>query len=228
MSNPSTPPSDPQQVGPEVGEQLRRQAETLRETVRPSHRAPAAASPAWKFLLLTLIVLTVGGSVFLLLMSGTRRQLVERVGEEWMRVYQSDRQAGIYKLPPPPPRRREAKVIGAVPVIVDSGITEIIDPTAEEDERPVFAPPPKNAQAESAFRLLTEKSAAARRLVGGNVAGVQYQEWRPLQFRPPVFVVDLVAAASGREAHYVWSVNLEDGETRPQSQLARDLEASSR
>ncbi len=227
MSNPPSP-SEQEPVSPEVTEQLRRQAEALRETARPQYRSPAAASPARKFALLALIGITVGGSLFLLLMSGTRRQLIERVSQEWTRLYQSDRQAGIHKLPAPPPRLREARVIGAVPVIVDSSITQIIDPTVEEEERPVFAPPPKNAQAETAFRLLTEKSAAARRLVQGSVAGVQYQDWRPLQFRPPVFVVDLVASASGREAHYVWSVNLEDGETRAQSQLARDLEASSR
>ncbi len=226
MSEAPTADNTPREDAPEA--RLRRQAEALRRAGPLLARGGAGYSSWQKLVILVLMGTALLTSLILVVSGQLRRQVIGRLGEEWTRLYQSDRMAGIHKLPPPPPRRVEARVAVAVPVIAtppESGM--VVREGAEEVGQPrIFAPPPKDARFEGAFQILMERSAAASRLADGRVDGLTYSEWRPLQARPPLYYVDLLARdSSDREVHYVWSVNLETSETKAESQAARDLEA---
>ena len=80
--------------------------------------------------------------------------------------------------------------------------------------------------ATAAFQFLKENSEAARKLAGGEVAGYEYKEWRPVRNAPPRYLINLVAADSqGREISLIWQVDMEKQELRAMSQQARELAA---
>ncbi len=208
-------------------EQLRRQAEALRQVGPLVSPDRLHYSGVQKFLVLLLMLSTIGASIALAVSGKLRRAVLARAGGEWARLYQSDHLAGIHKLPAPPPRRVEPQLIGAVPLIYAStdGVF-VAGEAAESDRSKPFVPPSKNAQFESAFQILKAQNPAAAALAEGRLEGRQFVEWRPLQAKPPLYYVDLLATdAGGKELHYIWSVNLEDNRISAQSQLARDLEA---
>ncbi len=81
------------------------------------------------------------------------------------------------------------------------------------------------AAAEKAYQKLVSDSAAARRLVQGEILGQSVSERQIVQQTNAEVWLDLVAVRSGgKPTHYIWAVPLAEGKPRPLSEAARDLE----
>ncbi len=215
----------------ETARQLKRQATSLR-------RAAADQPSAWrhvrysiwqKVLVLVILISVLGIATALLASVSLRRTLLGEAVSEWSRLYQTDEQAGLFKLPPPPPKRVQARVVVQQPFIIEA------DPGSE----PTFAdqsvapgpqphvPPPKTPGAGSAYQLLLSQSPAASKLQSGGLSGLEFREWRPVQNDPPNYLIALVAFSSSeqREVIYTWRVDVQASKVQALSQVARDLEA---
>lgn len=219
---------------------LSEEADILREIRRKRflEEAEPAPFPDWKkavylvFLLLLLI-----GSVYLLIFENTRQNMVQTIsGIFGVAALQAENRT--FDLPPPPPKSAEQNVVvqsGGPFFSSDNEFEGILystpgmDPTVdsgEDEEQPEFVAPPKSEGSETAFNILKSKSQTIRALLEGQLAGFEFQEWNPVQNKPPVFFIDVVALRSTdqQEVHLVWEVHIENENIRPLSQAARDLE----
>ncbi|MFQ5740607.1 MAG: hypothetical protein ACE5JX_16500 [Acidobacteriota bacterium] len=183
-----------------------------------------------KLLAMTAIFFSVVVAAYLLVAGDQRRALIAAVGEEWRRLYQSDAAKGIYKLPPPPPLSLEPKVIYTPPPAPSpepaaTAVSTPGEPTGEKREK-ADLPPQKTPRAAAALEFLKSQSKAASSLLAGEFRDYRFEDWSPLQERPPEFLIDLVARrqSDGIQVHFVWSVDPSRETVRALSQAARDLE----
>ncbi len=226
--------SSAQQPAPDAA-RLQEQARNLRRNPRTPLQRRDRYSALQKLLVLLLLIVTVGGSVYVLIDPSSRQRLIARAGEEWGGYLAGEREAGIFKLPPPPPRRVEPKVytaseVDSPPVVLSRGDFGTIYRAGESPEDPVekkYVPPPKTPESGAAYNLLRAKSEVAGKLAAGQLAGWTFKEWKPVQIKPPAYYIDILAvrASDSAELHLVWSVNLETQKVDPLSQAARDLES---
>lgn len=213
-------------------DRLKREAQALRKSLGPPLRS-RQYSALQKTLAFVLTLLAVGGSIYLLIDGESRRRLVVSLNDEWSRLYLSDQDRGVFKLPPPPPRQVQPRVVfpsGPVALGDDGGMTGTIYNAGEgpgDKVEKTFVPPPRTAQAAAAFRLLKAESEVASKLVDGQAPGLQFKEWRSVRNQPPVFFIDVLAMRESdqKELHFVWSVDLQQNQVEPLSQAARDLES---
>lgn len=106
-----------------------------------------------------------------------------------------------------------------------AGIEEI------EDEVPdSSAEEPVEDEADlAAYRSLLEQSTAADQLVSGELATLEYRDWRVVQKTEKEIWIDLIAewtSGSSSEVHLIWAVSREDGTVRPLSDAARTLDSA--
>ena len=193
------------------------------------------SAPWQRLTVLGLIVVTVGGSIYLFFASGHRRLLIAAAGSEFRRLYLSDEAKGIFRLPAPPPKSVEAKVVVQSPMIItgdEGGTIYSMDATAAQGEAEVdktYIPPAKTPEAEAAFTVLKSKSEVAGKLVSGELADFDFKEWNPVQAKSPLYWIELKATnPAGQEIRLTWSVDIESLDVKPLSQAARDLEAGTR
>lgn len=225
----ASPDNDPEPRDPVPAEDLREQARRLRAGVRRGRLDPDAPSFLAKVLYLVFFAGVMGSVVYLLMFPAGRQELVLQVSEWWIAAARDVTRSHIYRLPPPPPKPADQKVVFQAPVPIVSGSGAPVE-TASSREETSDSPREvrsleKTGDSEKAFRLLLEKSAAARDLTEGKISGQAYKEWRLVKDDVPVFWIDLVAArGSEPEVHLVWSVDLETRDVTALSQAARDLE----
>ena len=226
----ASPDDAPETRGPVPAEDLREQARRLRAGARRDRIDPDGPSFLAKVLYLVFFAGVMGSVVYLLMFPAGRQELVLQVSEWWIAAVRDVTRSHIYRLPPPPPKPADQKVVFQAPVPIVSGSGAPVGENASsreepsEDSRQVRSLE-KTGDSEKAFRLLLEKSAAARDLTEGKISGQAYREWRLVKDDVPVFWIDLVAArGSEPEVHLVWSVDLETRNVTALSQAARDLE----
>ena len=230
-SKENTSPDDPRENEGQVPvEELQEQARKLRAAVRRERTDPADPSVLGKILYLVFFAAVMGSTVYLLMFPAVRHQLVLQVSEWWVAAARDVTRSHIYRLPPPPPKPADQKVVFQAPVPVVAATSVPEDGAApsgagsnggSEEVRSLK----KTRDSETAFRLLLEKSAAARDLEEGKIPGQAYKEWRLVKDNVPVFWIDLVASRESEpEVHLIWAVDLETGTVTALSQAARDLE----
>lgn len=79
--------------------------------------------------------------------------------------------------------------------------------------------------AETAYKNLLANSRVAGQLVNGEFFPLRFSEWKIVQQTVAEVWIDLIAAEpTGADVHFIWSVNIDNGSTRPLSQAARNLE----
>ncbi len=214
-------------------EELQEQARRLRVAVRRDRTDPSGPSgPSFlgKVLYLAFFTGVMGSTIYLLMFPAVRHELVLQVSEMWMAASRDVTRSHIYRLPPPPPKPAEQKVVfqAPVPIVTGSNVPEIGtassggDPNGEPRQVESLK---KTRDSETAYRLLLEKSAAAKDLTEGKIPGQAFKEWKLVKDDVPVLWIDLVAAGEpGPEVHFIWSVDLETRTVTALSQAARDLD----
>ena len=216
-------------------EELQEQARRLRVAVRRDRTDSSGSSdPSFigKTLYLAFFLGVMGSAIYLLMFPGVRQGLVLRASEWWIAAARDVTESHIYRLPPPPPKPAEQKVVfqAPVPVVTGSNVSEAgFDPSEADPDGEPRQPRTlkKTRDSETAYRLLLEKSTAAKDLTEGKIPGQAFQEWRLVKDEVPVFWIDLVATRdSDAEVHLVWSVDLETRTATALSQAARDLDQS--
>jgi hypothetical protein len=214
-------------------EQLAREAQHLRHSAPGSLRGGSQYGGLQKIVVFLLMAVSLAGAIFLVVSEHNRRLLIDRLGAEWARLYQSEEARGVFELPAPPPRRVEPRVVFRTsgPVVEPDGTvyTATPDESGGETIEKAFIPPQKTPGFEAAFRLLAAESAAASKLINGELPGLRYKEWQPIQNKHPEYYVSLLAEQTSdqTEVQLIWSVNTESGRIAPLSQAARDLERTS-
>ena len=214
-------------------EELQEQARRLRVAVRRDRTdssGPSGPSFLGKVLYLAFFTGVMGSTIYLLMFPAVRQGLVLQAAELWMAASRDVTRSHIYRLPPPPPKPAEQKVVfqAPVPIVTGSNVPELGTASSREDpsggSRQVESLE-KTRDSETAYRLLLEKSAAARDLTEGKIAGQAFKEWRLVKDDVPVLWIDLVAdGAPDPEVHFIWSVDLETRTVTALSQAARDLD----
>lgn len=214
-------------------EELQEQARRLRVAVRRDRTDPSdPPGPSFlgKILYLAFFMGVMGSTIYLLMFPAVRHELVREVSELWMAASRDVTRSHIYRLPPPPPKPAEQRVVfqAPVPVVTGSNVPEM--GTASSGESETGGPRQveslkKTRDSETAYRLLLEKSAAAKDLTEGKIPGQAFKEWRLVKDDVPVLWIDLVAAGDpDPEVHFIWSVDLENRTATALSQAARDLD----
>lgn len=213
--------------------QLRLQAESLRKSQSlPLRNEDYSALK--KLVLLALIFVAVAGSAYLLIDGALRRNLIIRAADGWNKYVSNSSAEGVFKIPPPPPRQVDPRVVYPAGVATLGGGVETTGGTIyqsgespEDTVEKTYVPPPKTPESGTAYSLLRAKSAVAGKLAAGELEAWRFKEWKPVQSKPPVYYVDLVAVrvADSTEVHFVWSVDVQSQKVSPLSQAARDLEA---
>jgi len=228
---------------PETFEQedLKEEAAYIREIRRSSFRETRIPRnlPGWKkAVYLVFILLTVTGSSYLLIFEKPRTGFIQAASAALgLDLTPSDEQ--VFELPPPPPKAAERQVIvqsGGPVFSSDDEFEGILYATPGSNpalrsgaetakEQPQFTAPPRSEGSERAFRLLSTQSEVIRRLIEGRSTDLEFKSWNPVQNKPPVFFIDVLAlrTSSREEVHLVWEVNIESERIRPLSQAARDL-----
>ena len=225
----------PESEGQVPVEELQEQARRLRVAVRRDRTdasGPSGPSFLGKIGYLAFFMGVMGSTIYLLMFPAVRHEMVLQVSEAWMAASRNVTRSHIYRLPPPPPKPAEQKVVfqAPVPIVSGSSVPEI--GTASSGEDPSGGPRQveslkKTRDSETAYRLLLEKSAAAKDLTEGKIAGQAFKEWRLVKDDVPVLWIDLVAAGEPEpEVHFIWSVDLETRTVTALSQAARDLDQS--
>ena len=237
------PPSKPSP------DELRHQAQDLRQLSNESIRkASEGEAPAWaKLTAVLLFGLIISGTVYVLVFEAPRRQLAVGAAQVWARLTGQEENQ-LLRLPPP---TRQASIrLGVQGSTAHFSVGGTDSSEAQQPQGILYynltpeqalaqasgqagpassaptAPPQKTPSATAAFQFLKENSEAARKLAGGEVAGYEYQEWRPVRNAPPLYLINLVAADPlGREVSLIWQVDMEKQELRAMSQQARELAA---
>lgn len=232
-SRENTSPDDIPETRDQVPvEELQEQARKLRVAVRRERTDPADPSFFGKVLYLVFFAAVMGSTVYLLMFPSARHQLVLQVSDWWVAAARDITRSHIYRLPPPPPKPADQKVVFQAPVPVVASTSVPDGGPAPSGTDPGDGPGQvqslkKTQDSETAFRLLLEKSAAARDLKEGRIPGQAYKEWRLVKDDVPVFWIDLIAGRESEpEVHLIWSVDLETSAVTALSQAARDLERS--
>ncbi len=226
----TSPEEFPEPQGRVPDEELREQARRLRVAVRKDGTGPSDPSFLGKFLYLMFFMGVMVSTIYLLMFPSVRHGLVLQVSELWMDAARDVNRSHIYRLPPPPPKPAEQKVVfqAPVPIVSGSNVPEggTISTGANSSGGPRQAKALKKTRdSETAYRLLLEKSAAAKDLAEGKTPGQAFKEWRLVKDDVPVLWIDLVATReAGPEIHFIWSVDLETRSVTALSQAARDLE----
>jgi hypothetical protein len=208
---------------------LAEEARALRRDLRQSHFSGEFTLPAWKkAAYLVIIVAAVGGSVFLLLSSGSRQRMLS-VAADSLGLFQDHSQ--VFRLPSPPPKAAQSRVLiepgWSSPA--DDFILEPSDLGAPEqpvDSTNSFVAPAKSSANQQAFQMLQQSSDLVSRLVTNQLGNYEFKEWKPRQDRAPIFVLDLVVVRTQDQAELllIWQVNLENQQVRALNQNARDLQ----
>ena len=83
----------------------------------------------------------------------------------------------------------------------------------------------KDSEWKKAFTILTENSELVRQLISNEVKGLVFEGWEPLRVKSDQYSIKLNVRNNDTSlvGTFAWSVNLLSGETRPESQAARDL-----
>ncbi len=223
--------STAQPEAPTEAARLRLQAENLRQSREVPLRRQEY-SILQKSAVLLLVVLSLAGSVFLLVDGAFRQRLIVKASDSWAKYVGDEEQQGVFKIPPPPPRSVEPRVVypaGTTTLgrVESEGTIYKSEGSEDEPVEKTYVPPPKTAETGAAFNLLRAKSQIAGKLAAGELEAWKFKEWKPVQSKPPIYFVDVVAVrvADSSEAHFIWSVDLQKQTVAPLSQAARDLEA---
>jgi hypothetical protein len=180
-----------------------------------------------------LLVVCLGGAIYLLIAKGHRHQLVASFVNGLEGELGSPFEPDIYRLPAPPPRTLEPKVVRpAREYLVDEDDdTGFVfegeeDPAQQAAEDKPPTPPMKTEEFQQAHELLLALSATAAEVTEGGIEGLSFKEWNPVGRDGPRLLIELVAVSgSGAEERLIWSVNPETNRIRALSQAARDLES---
>jgi hypothetical protein len=132
---------------------------------------------------------------------------------------------------PPPPGHSpadgvgEASTVPPVPARPLSTLSSEGSTVAEPEAEIEPAEPETPDSWIRAYDILRGETLAANRLVDGELPDLDFQEWKVVKETTDELWIDIVAnqTSSGRELHFIWSVNRETGQTKPLSQAARDL-----
>ncbi|HUG44172.1 MAG TPA: hypothetical protein VMN76_08025 [Acidobacteriota bacterium] len=133
------------------------------------------------------------------------------------------------------PRLVREEIAGAA---TPSNAREIPPPQVAESQSPVPAPSSAKPEAEAAasnepdpeaeiaFQLLKDRAEGALRLHEGLLEELDFLQWSVVSRSGSNWMIDLSAhnRETGREEHFVWSVDTERERVRALSQAARDLE----
>ncbi len=210
---------------------LRREAEEIRRVAVDRHGPKTEGLAPWqRIVVMPLLLLALVTSTVLLTSGDLRKNILERIAGPWLAAL--DQSLEIYRLPPPPPRLAPAelsfstqpRIPPAGPMVpVVAAVLELeTSPTEVSDD---FEPEEKTKQWEEAFRVLEAESEVVARLLAGEVSGLRFEGWEPLQANPPRYSVklDMYSESDLRRITFAWSVDVSGGETRPENQAARDL-----
>jgi outer membrane biosynthesis protein TonB len=135
--------------------------------------------------------------------------------------------------PEPPPVQPKKSATPVAPPPVDTPTKQEPIPEASEDAAAEPAPeeePVVSELAERSFQILRAKSDLANQLVEGTIDNLSYKEWKAVERSDSEVYVDLIAevTSEGRDAHFVWAVDVEAQSVKPMSQAARDLQSEER
>ena len=121
----------------------------------------------------------------------------------------------------PPQSKEPEDVPGPVLIRGDGATNESVKPleiSPQDLERQLEI-------AETAYQNLLANSRVAGQLVDGEFSPLRFSEWKIVQQTVAEVWIDLIATEStGAGVHFIWSVNIDNGLTRPLSQAARNLE----
>ncbi len=217
---------------PSEAASLRLQAENLRRSVEIPLRREEY-SGLQKLAVLLLILVTLAGSIYVLLDGALRQRLLVKAGDSWAKYVGNGEQEGFFKIPPPPPRTVEPRVVypaGSVTLGAaepDGTIYKMEGDSEDASVEKTYVPPPKTPESGAAYNILRAKSQIAGKLAAGELQAWKFKEWKPVQSKPPLYYVDVVAerVSDSTEVHFVWSVDVQSQKVAPLSQAARDLEA---
>lgn len=221
-----------EQPGPDTSD-LERQAKELRTRVlEESTPRPGGYSLVRKAIYLVVVLGSVFLSVFLLVMTDTRRGWIESATGGVFSRLAEDR---LYRLPAPPPKAAGTTRVPEFSVTVGDDEDFILysspetTPTRPTDSRladqPSFVAPLRTPAAEKAFESLKEVEEVVGRLVANEIEEYRFVDWRPVKSEPPIFWIDLIAEIPGQsgEVHLIWEINLQTETATALSQQARDL-----
>ncbi len=210
---------------------LHREAEEIRRLAMEGLTPGADGLAPWQQILaVPLLILVLGAYTILLLADDLRQRVLDRVAGPWFVALEQPPE--IYRLPPPPPKPARAELsFSTRPPVHDSEPTVPVGASILE---PVRAPRPdpgdvqpaqKNAKWDEAFRVLQAESEVVEKLLSGEVSGLRFEGWEPLRADPPRYSIRLNVHSESKQRSVVfaWSVDVSDGQTRPENQAARDL-----
>ena len=103
------------------------------------------------------------------------------------------------------------------------------DGTTDESVKPLETSPQDLERqletAETAYQNLLANSRVAGQLLDGEFSPLRFSEWKIVKQTVAEVWIDLIATEpTGAGVHFIWSVNIDNGSTRPLSQAARNLE----
>ena len=121
-----------------------------------------------------------------------------------------------------PPQSKEPEDVPGPVLIRSDGVTD-------ESVKPLETSPQDLERqleiAETAYQNLMANSRVAGQLVDGEFSPLRFSEWKIVQQTVAEVWIDLIATEpTGAGVHFIWSVNIDNGSTRPLSQAARNLE----
>ena len=84
-------------------------------------------------------------------------------------------------------------------------------------------------EAEKAYKILLVNSEEANRVVGGELPGIRFTDWKVILVRGSEIWLDLSAEQFGDQpVHFIWNVDIKEEKVQALSQAARDLESQTR
>ncbi len=211
---------------------LKRQAEEVRSLISNNYPVNRRDLSPWqKILTLPILFFFLLGSAFLLLSEDVRRRIVAKVSLPiFDPLFNS---STIYSLPPPETKvERDLQVVTQVSVPKPNSISDSQDISPKLKSSSYLDPinseamlEEKDSEWKKAFTILTENSELVRQLISNEVKGLVFEGWEPLRVKSDQYSIKLNVRNNDTSlvGTFAWSVNLLSGETRPESQAARDL-----
>lgn len=188
---------------------------------------PVRGSRLKRVLFVITSLAAVSGAVLLLAFPGFRTGIVRQIAE----VFAEDPENRLYSLPAPPPRDPNVTERYQAPADVDDDAIlysgpeppEKIEPLGEEESE--MATLPRSPGSREAFSFMEQDEGLVGSLLRGEIADLEFRDWNLISQTPPVYLLDIVAAAPGEELeqHLIFSVDMAKEEISAMSQAARDF-----
>ena len=140
------------------------------------------------------------------------------------------------RIPSKPNQKNTSKVAKKRPILMREEPPKIAKQTIEQkvlDEEIQRLEAEENKrqfeEAEKAYKILLVNSEEANRVVGGELPGIRFTDWKVILVRGSEIWLDLSAEQFGDQpVHFIWNVDIKEEKVQALSQAARDLESQTR